>query len=459
MRPFRQSAVALAVLAAAGFSASSFLLFSSSFAQGSITPTGAPGLTMKTLTQIEPRTDVLTLPGNASFAYIISQPGSYYLSASPAYQTKNGIVITAHDVTLDLNGFTVRAPGTASNFSGVSLNGGNGTVKNVRLLNGTVAGWGSIGVSFTQGVNGEVRNVQITECLSTGMFVGDRFTVTNCVARGNSSNGGGISVGANCVVAGCVAEGNSNVGFGAGTGVVFTDCVATANGAAGFNAGDQATVRHCAGRLNTSAIFGGIRVGRGSSVFACTAASNVGYGFQTGEGSVLAYCSADANTGDGFQTGTSTTLVGCNSNRSNAVGFRVGEGSHIVQSNAYFTHGNGIEVGRGTTVRDSNVFYGDASGIVSSGPYVVIKGNSVSNNGSSESYGIVLSGSSGLIEQNYVAANIGFGIGVVSPGVSNTIVRNTARSNTTGAYSIPGGNDAGPVGVAPTATSPFANLQ
>src|SRR5882757_10456894 len=52
------------------------------FAQGSLTPPGAPAPTMKSLDQLEPRTDVLKLSGDGANSYIISQPGSYYLTTN-----------------------------------------------------------------------------------------------------------------------------------------------------------------------------------------------------------------------------------------------------------------------------------------------------------------------------------------------------------------------------------------
>jgi hypothetical protein len=52
------------------------------FAQGSLTPLGAPAATFKTLQQIEPRIDLQNAPGsavttsNANYHFIINQPGS-----------------------------------------------------------------------------------------------------------------------------------------------------------------------------------------------------------------------------------------------------------------------------------------------------------------------------------------------------------------------------------------------
>lgn len=64
------------------------LQFSSAFAQGSLTPPGAPGPTMLTLSQIEPRTPISSAP------FTITAPGSYYLTANLSVTTNNGVTIS-----------------------------------------------------------------------------------------------------------------------------------------------------------------------------------------------------------------------------------------------------------------------------------------------------------------------------------------------------------------------------
>lgn len=91
--------------------------------QGSLTPTPAtPGPVMKTLEQVEPRGDLqaaISPPGvstnNADYHYIISQAGSYYLSANLGVTKTNGIQITAEGVTRRKQLGPAAAAGTATN--------------------------------------------------------------------------------------------------------------------------------------------------------------------------------------------------------------------------------------------------------------------------------------------------------------------------------------------------------
>src|SRR4051794_32732317 len=99
----------------------------STFAQGGLTPPGAPAPTMKSLDQIEPRTPISALP------FAITSAGSYYLSGNLTSAT-GGITIQANEVTVDLMGFAL----AGGNGSGIVVSGNR---TNIVIRNGTIRGW------------------------------------------------------------------------------------------------------------------------------------------------------------------------------------------------------------------------------------------------------------------------------------------------------------------------------
>src|SRR3979411_1673607 len=83
---------------------------STCFAQGSLTPPGAPTPTMKSLDQIEARAPISSAP------FTIGSSGSYYLTTNLSVASGNAITINANGITLDLNGFTISS--TAGSATG-----------------------------------------------------------------------------------------------------------------------------------------------------------------------------------------------------------------------------------------------------------------------------------------------------------------------------------------------------
>ncbi len=124
-------------------------------------PPGPIAPTMKTLDQVEARTPVQALPGDGSALHVISEPGSYYLTAAIAGEAgRDGIRIAASDVNLDLNGFTLR--GVAGSGNGIRVEGTDGAgdpIDAVTVGNGVVRGWGANGLLIEEAVGGDGSRV------------------------------------------------------------------------------------------------------------------------------------------------------------------------------------------------------------------------------------------------------------------------------------------------------------
>jgi len=193
----------------------SILEFHSSavFAQGSLTPPGAPAPTMKSLDQIEPRTPITFLPFN------ITKAGSYYVTTNlTGVSGQNGISISSGNVTLDLNGFTLF--GVAGSFNGIVA---NGAYTNATVRNGAVTGWGNSGVDTH--LAGPFRNL----------------VLENVMTSTNGSHG--IITEAGSVIRDCLALNNHGDGFSSLGGQII-HCLARANGGNGITATD-CDVRDC----------------------------------------------------------------------------------------------------------------------------------------------------------------------------------------------------------------------
>ncbi len=154
------------------------------FAQGSLTPPGAPGATMKTLAQIEPRTPIESLP------YTITSPGSYYLAGNLT-SLGNGIVVTCGNVAIDLMGFAMGGEGTGT---GILVEPTSGALRTLSVRNGTIRGFG-IGIQW-EGVRGSVLADLVVESnawhgiyfMGNGAPASENH-IEHCTVYGNAGNG------------------------------------------------------------------------------------------------------------------------------------------------------------------------------------------------------------------------------------------------------------------------------
>jgi len=147
---------------------------STCFAQGSLTPPGAPAPTMKTLDQIEARTPVSSAP------YTISVPGSYYLTTNVSVSSGDAITIATNNVMLDLNGFTIYSTAASAGGTAILVNGTqNITIRNGNISSGVTNYFGTFsGSGFANGVYSpaasaeiHVNGLMVSGCLTYGIYL------------------------------------------------------------------------------------------------------------------------------------------------------------------------------------------------------------------------------------------------------------------------------------------------
>lgn len=204
MRRCRHAAIVIAPLT---------LLLATGALAGPLTPPPGPiTSTLKTLTEVEPRTAVnpTNTAGNVLYSYIISQSGSYYLDRNIIGEVgKYGILINADNVTLDLNGFEVR--GVPDSRTGIILGGNRPVIKNGQIRN-----WPEPAISFSgsSGIGGSYFDLTVTNNGAplgfNGLDLRDESRVMNCVISGNA--GVGIRVATGSLVSGCLLEVNARGG-------------------------------------------------------------------------------------------------------------------------------------------------------------------------------------------------------------------------------------------------------
>ncbi len=131
--------------------------------QGSLTPPGAPGETMKTLAQVEPRTPISSLP------YTITESGSYYVTGNLS-STTHGIVIETSGVTVDLMGFSLTGDGSSGDY-GIYVDGStNAVIENLVIKGGRISGF-YYGLSCMYMNNSRIEQMVVSDNTDDGVYL------------------------------------------------------------------------------------------------------------------------------------------------------------------------------------------------------------------------------------------------------------------------------------------------
>jgi hypothetical protein len=185
----------------------------------------------------------VTPTDDPGFPVTVDASGSYRLTGDLGV-TGNGVhaievTSAAHDVTLDLNGFTIDGP---PECNGVGVPPARGIFASeigptVQIRNGSVRG-------FCNGIyiagRAAIASVHVSGALASGIIVGSYSLITDSFAEGNGSNG--IEVGGASIVRGCDVNGNTGRGIYGAVSTLYSGNIVNGNHNFGIYATDGSTV-------------------------------------------------------------------------------------------------------------------------------------------------------------------------------------------------------------------------
>jgi parallel beta-helix repeat protein len=187
-------------------------------------------------------------PGDApGFPVTISRRGSYRLSSElRAPQDAHGIHIRAEDVTIDLNGFTVRGPGSSSTGNGIWSQ-----FRRTTVSNGVVRSFAGFGLLISH--QSRITDLHV-EGNSLGGIVQASGGLQGSIVSGNTvtSNGGpGIRLlGSGDLVVSNTLWMNSGIGISAGSVCVVRENAVSKSGSHGIFAANGCLVTGNTAREN-----------------------------------------------------------------------------------------------------------------------------------------------------------------------------------------------------------------
>jgi hypothetical protein len=171
----------------------------------------------------------ITPDDTAGFPATLSKAGRYKLTGNLTVpEGKNGIEATAQDVTVDLNGYTIRSAVPLEALSGVVAQ----SVGGLRVMNGTITGFKNWGV-YVSLRRGAVEDMRILSG-GDGVYLPAEGVVRSSTIANNSLTG--VKCLATCFVEESVLTGNgSGIEVHNGAGLVLGNVIA-GNGVQGIGA-------------------------------------------------------------------------------------------------------------------------------------------------------------------------------------------------------------------------------
>jgi len=288
---------------------------------GPMEPPAAPGPTNRM---------AIYQPAPGGFPIVISQPGSYYLGENiNGEAAKDGIHIRADNVTLDLNGFTLKGAEGGASFNGITVPvDPTGIVYNLSIFNGTIRDWGNAGIGAAP-PNGYA----------------DYSRLADLSLKGNG--GPGVRVGWGSIVSQVTASYNGGPGILAGEGSIVERATVDANEGDGIYV-SKGTIMDSVSRANDGA---GIILDYGT-VTNCTAMYNEGDGIQAAGvvmGNEAFLNGYDLNDGAGIHVYEASRIEG-NDVQLNDRGVDVDGNDNIIIRNSAYNNTTDYDIAAGNTV-------------------------------------------------------------------------------------------------------------
>jgi hypothetical protein len=255
---------------------------------------------MKTLAQVEARApvDSINTPGDAFTTFIISAPGSYYLTGNVMVTNDTGIAVTTGGVTLDLNGFEISGGG---NGEGIRFDADRATV-----MNGFIR-------DFEFGVNANLA---------------DSLHLSGVTFSAISSNA--ISARSESIISDCIVKNAGGIGINAGIVAQIRNCTIRTTGSHGIQVGETSIVE---GNLLNDNVGDGIRAN-----LRCMIRNNmIDYPPNSGAGihltSIQGECRVENNVVErravGIQADGPDNYIAGNTVRTNPTNYVFASGSHL----------------------------------------------------------------------------------------------------------------------------------